>query len=62
MIQTDVYGKRRDGTVLIRTYSDAGYHITRDGEIYEEAIDPQDSGRVYTETNILVEKEGENDE
>lgn len=54
MIQTEVYGTRRDGTVLIRTYSDTGYHIARDGEIYEEAIDPQDSGRVYVETDLPI--------
>lgn len=38
------------GRQLIRTYSDAGYMIERDGVEYVEAIDPIDSGRVYTET------------
>ena len=37
------------GTELIRTYSDEGRYIVRDGIEYEEAIDPVDSGRVYTE-------------
>jgi hypothetical protein len=60
MIQTEIFGTRRDGTVLIRTYSDTGCHITRDGEIYEEAIDPRDSGRSYTETDIpLITEEEE---
>lgn len=36
---------------LTRTYSDAGYLIERDGVRYSEAVDPVDSGRVYTETN-----------
>ena len=37
---------------LIRNYSDAGYKIQRDGVLYDEAIDPLDSGRTYTETSI----------
>ena len=32
-----------------RTYSDTHY-IERDGVEYEEALDPIDSGRVYTES------------
>ena len=42
---------------LIRTYSDAGVKIRKDGtdEIYDEAIDPADSGRTYTETDEKVE-------
>ena len=48
MIQTETMtvGTRR----LVRTYSDAGYYIERDGVRYEEAVDPADSGRTYTET------------
>lgn len=44
---------------LIRTYSDAGFKIRKDGtdEIYDEAIDPADSGRTYTETDEPVETE-----
>ena len=34
----------------IRTWSDNNKMIERDGEMYEEAIDPIDSGRTYTET------------
>ena len=33
----------------VRTYSDAGRFIERDGVEYAEAIDPVDSGRTYTE-------------
>ena len=42
---------------FIRTYSDAGFKIRKDGtdEIYDEAIDPADSGRTYTETDELIE-------
>lgn len=34
-----------------RTYSDQ-YYIERDGVQYIEAVDPIDSGRQYTETDI----------
>ena len=42
---------------FIRTYSDAGFKILKDGtdEIYDEAIDPADSGRTYTETDEPIE-------
>jgi len=35
------------------TYSDAGHYIVRDGASYEEAYDPLNSGRVYTEGDII---------
>lgn len=38
------------------TYSDIGFHIERDGIQYEDAIDSINSGRIYTETNIKIEK------
>lgn len=38
-----------NGRRYTRTYSDTHY-IMRDGVEYEEAIDPIDSGRVYTES------------
>lgn len=37
------------------TYSDAGFYIERDGTVYEEAYDPENSGRVYTETDTPIE-------
>lgn len=49
MIQTEKLNDK-----LIRTYSDAGFKIKRDGVIYDEAVDPIDSGRVYTETDIPI--------
>lgn len=50
MIITENYNEK-----LVRTYSDAGMKIERDGVQYDEAIDPKDSGRTYTETDIPVE-------
>ena len=38
-----------NGREFTRTYSDA-YMVTRDGVEYDEAIDPIDSGRTYTES------------
>lgn len=49
MIVTEFYKTRNDGVKLVRTYSDKGCLIERDGNLYEEAIDPENSGRVYTE-------------
>lgn len=34
-----------------RTWSDNNMMIERDGALYEEALDPVDSGRTYTETD-----------
>lgn len=44
-----------NGTEFVRTYSDKGYYVEREGVQYSEAIDPIGSGREYTETNISVE-------
>lgn len=43
----------------IRTYSDVGVYIERDGARYEEAIDPIGMGRVYTETDEPIVNEAE---
>ena len=40
---------------LTRNYSDGGYYIQRNGVQYAEAIDPADSGRTYTETDVPIE-------
>lgn len=50
-IKTEYYATREDGVVLVRTYSDSGMMIERDGGLYEEAIDPQEFNREYTETD-----------
>lgn len=38
---------------FIRTYSDEGRYVVRDGVSYSEAIDPIGTGRVYTEGEIM---------
>ena len=45
---------------FIRTYSDSGYMVERDGIRYGEAIDPAEFNRQYTETDEPIE--GETDE
>lgn len=42
---------------FIKTYSDSGYMVERDGAQYSEAIDPAEFGRTYTETDIPIEGE-----
>lgn len=44
-----------NGKQFVRTYSDSGCMIERDGVLYAEAIDPIDSGRVYTESDTPIE-------
>ena len=46
-----------NGKEFIHTYSDKGFQIERDGEVYDEAYDPIDSNRIYTETDYIT-KEG----
>jgi hypothetical protein len=48
-----------NGIEYIRTWSDINMMIERDGVLYEEAIDPIDSGRIYTETEQAIVKDGE---
>ena len=49
-------------TAFIRTYSDAGRYVVRDGISYEEAIDPAELGRQYTEGEPIEETEATADE
>lgn len=44
-----------NGKVFIRTYSDSGYMVERDGVRYSEAIDPAEFNRQYTETDEPIE-------
>lgn len=46
-----------NGRELIRTYSDEGFMIERDGVRYSEAIDPPEFGRQYIETDEKIELE-----
>ena len=41
---------------FIRTYSDEGRYVVRDGISYSEAIDPIGTGRVYTEGKTMPEE------
>ena len=50
------------GKSFVRTYSDSGFTIERDGFHYDEAIDPIEFGRVYTETDKLLDEITEGDE
>ena len=59
MIQQEFY-KRTDGVNLVRTYSDEGYMIRQidTGELYEEAIDVEDTTHKYEEIDITIEDYG----
>lgn len=46
-----------NGKEFVRTYSDKGYYVERDGERYSDAIDPIEYGRQYTETDEPIESE-----
>lgn len=41
---------------FIKTFSDAGFMIERDGVRYSEAIDPAEFGRTYIETDEKIEE------
>lgn len=56
--ETVTYGEKE----YIRTWSDTSMLIERDGNLYEEAVDPIDSGRTYTETEQPIVHEGEAEE
>lgn len=46
-----------NGKLFIRTYSDEGYMVERDGVRYSEAVDPAEFNRQYIETNEQIESE-----
>lgn len=46
-----------NGRDFIRTYSDAGRYVVRDGVSYSEACDPAEFGRTYTEGELMPEDE-----
>lgn len=48
-LHTMTIQRKTDESVFVFTISEL-YTIARDGAEYDEAIDPVDSGRVYTET------------
>lgn len=49
------------GRDFVRTYSDAGRYVMRDGVEYSEACDPAEFGRTYTEGD-LIPPDGSEDE
>lgn len=57
MLKVEYDQTREDGKKLYRTYSDIGMMIRKDGteEMYNEAIDMEDSGFTYTETDVPIE-------
>lgn len=59
MIITEFFRVREDGVTLNRSYSDIGMMIRQDGTnvLYDEAIDPENMGRTYTETDTPIETE-----
>lgn len=52
-----------DNIQYVKTYSDKGFYIERDGVQYSEAIDPIEFAkeRIYIETDIPIESVGELD-
>lgn len=46
-----------NGRDFVKTYSDKGMMVEREGVRYSEAIDPAEFGRQYIETDEPVEKE-----
>lgn len=57
MIIREHYMTRPDGVELYRTCSDAGYMIRQNetGALYSDAVDVENSGYTYTETDIEIE-------
>ena len=47
--------KEINGVVYDYAYSDSGYMIELDGVRYSEAVDPLDSGILYTETDEPID-------
>ena len=52
MIYTETVEIR--GRQFLRTYSDT-HKVMRDGVEYDEAVDPMDSGRTYTESESVLD-------
>ena len=64
MVKTEFYRVREDGVNLYKTYSDNNMMIRQDqtGTLYEEAIDIENRGYTYTETDTPVPSEEITDE
>lgn len=46
-----------NGKPFVKTYSDSGKYVVRDGVSYSEAIDPADLNRTYTEGETMENAE-----
>lgn len=57
MIKVEFLKTRSDGVKLYKTYSDNGVFIKNKNtdELYDEAIDIEDSNNKYEETDINIE-------
>ena len=55
MIKTET--ETINGVEYAHTYSDEGYYIEREGVKYSDAVDPVESGRVYTEATEKIDDE-----
>lgn len=58
MIVREYFDTRKDGVRLYRTYSDINHYIRKVGtdEVYSEAVDVEDSGFEYEETDKEIEE------
>jgi hypothetical protein len=50
-----------NGRDFIRTVSDSGRYVVRDGEEYSEACDPAELGRTYVEGDLMPPEEREDE-
>ena len=59
MIEREYYKTREDGVELFLTFSDADMMIRKvsTNEVYAKAIDIENSGFTYTETDIPIEED-----
>ena len=55
MIRTENF--EINGIPFVRTYSDAGRYVVREGVSYEEACDPAELGRTYFEGDVIQTEE-----
>ena len=58
MVITEFYRVREDGVNLYRTYSDQNLRIQQEqtGTIYDEAVDVENRGYTYIETDIPIQQ------
>lgn len=48
-----------DGKEYEHVWSDEGRQVCRDGQAWDEVYNPPDTGRTYTEGDLIPEGEGE---